>query len=147
MKKNSIINSWSNFLINARRLFVGIFFLLMVSLVPLYVYADTSGLIPCGNTSSGSGTTSDMCTYSDIIILANAVIKFLIFDLAAPIGAIMFAYAGFTYVTNGGNESKIKQAHDIFLSVFWGLVVALSAWLLINFILSFLVKGTFNFLG
>ena len=90
---------------------------------------------------------TDECDYKQLIILAQTVIKFLIFDLAAPIAAIMFAYAGFTYVTNGGNESKIKQAHEMFLYVFWGIIIALSAWLVVNFILSFLVDPNFNFLG
>ncbi len=111
--------------------------------------ADTLGLIPCGNTASGTGSTSDMCTFTDLVVLAQTVIKFLIFSLAAPIAAVMFAYAGFTYVTNGGNESKIKQAHDIFLYVFWGLVVSLAAWLVVNFILVTLLGtgSAFNFLG
>jgi hypothetical protein len=109
-------------------------------------FADTSGLIPCGNTQA-NGAVTDGCTYVDVIILAQTIIKFLIFDLAAPIAVVMFAYAGFLYVTNGGNESKIKQAHEIFLYVFWGLLIALSAWLLVNFILNFLVDPTFNFLG
>ena len=113
------------------------------------VEADTLGLIPCGNVASGTGSTTDMCTFTDLVVLAQTVIKFLIFSLAAPIGAIMFAYAGFTYVTNGGNESKIKQAHDIFLYVFWGLVIALAAWLVVNFILVFFLGtgSAFNFLG
>lgn len=111
-------------------------------------HADTLGLIPCGNTEVAN-QVQDKCTYQDLIILAQTVIKFLIFSLAAPIAAIMFAYAGFTYITNGGNESKIKQAHDIFLYVFWGLIIALAAWLVVNFILEFLLgaNSTFNFLG
>jgi hypothetical protein len=111
-------------------------------------HADTLGLIPCGNVEA-AGKVTDPCTYTDLIILAQTVIKFLIFSLAAPIAAIMFAYAGFTYITNGGNESKIKQAHDIFLMVFWGLVIALAAWLVVNFILVFLLGtgSVFNFLG
>lgn len=110
--------------------------------------ADTLGLIPCGNVEA-AGKVTDACTFTDLVILAQTVIKFLIFSLAAPIGAIMFAYAGFTYITNGGNESKIKQAHDIFLYVFWGLVIALAAWLVVNFILVFLLGtgSSFNFLG
>lgn len=112
------------------------------------VSADTLGLIPCGNTEA-NGVVTDPCTYADLITLAQTVITFLIFNLAAPIAVIMFAYAGFLYITNGGNESKIKQAHDIFLYVFWGLVIALSAWLVVNFILSFLLGtgSAFNFLG
>ena len=111
--------------------------------------AATLGLIPCGNVASGTGSTTDMCTFTDLVVLAQTVIKFLIFSLAAPIAAIMFAYAGFTYITNGGNELKIKQAHDIFLYVFWGLIIALAAWLMVNFVLTFLLGtgSAFNFLG
>ena len=77
------------------------------------------------------------------------MIDFLIFKLAAPISALMFAYAGFLYMTNNGNESQIKQAHDIFLYVFWGFVIALGAWLVVKVILGFLVgdASLFNFLG
>ena len=77
------------------------------------------------------------------------MLNFLIFKIAAPLGAIMFAYAGFLYITNGGNESKIKQAHDVFLYVFIGLVVSLAAWLLMNFILEFFLGAgsSFNFLS
>lgn len=108
----------------------------------------SSGLIPCGNDeSAGKVTAGQECTYDDLIKLAQTVIDFLIFGLAAPLGAIMFAYAGYLYITNGGNESQIKQAHDTFLYVFWGLVVALAAWLLVNFIFQFLVDPTLNFLG
>lgn len=108
----------------------------------------SSGLIPCGNdVTAGRVTAGQECTYDDLIKLAQTVINFLIFGLAAPLGAIMFAYAGYLYITNGGNESQIKQAHDVFLSVFWGLIVALAAWLLINFIFQFLVDSNLNFLG
>src|SRR4051812_12870298 len=110
--------------------------------VPSFALAQktVSGLIPCGNVevappgSTGPGGMVDpdeACGYEDLIALAQTVINFLIFGLAAPLAAIMFAYAGFLYVTNGGNESRIKEAHDIFLYVFWGLILALAAWLLV----------------
>ena len=85
-----------------------------------FAHAAASGLIPCGN-----------------------------FKIAAPLGAVMFAYAGYTYITNGGNEGKITEAHTIFLAVFWGLVVALAAWLLVNFVLEFFLGSgsSFNFLA
>ncbi len=103
----------------------------------------SSGLIPCGNDeTAGKVTVGQECTYDDLIQLAQTVINFLIFGLAAPLGAIMFAYAGYLYITNGGNESQIKQAHDIFLSVFLGLILALVAWLLVTFIFNFLVDPT-----
>lgn len=122
--------------------------LLLCGVLPLFAFADTSGLIPCGNTEAG-GQVKDQCTYEDFIKLIQTVIDFLIFKLAAPISAIMFAYAGFLYLTNGGNESKIKQAHDIFLTVFWGFVIALGAWLIVKLILDTLIgtASPSNFLG
>ncbi len=134
--------------------------LMLATLSPLVSYADTSGLIPCGFDVNNDGVVADQmnpdgsikvseeCHYSDFIILIQTVIDFLIFKLAAPISAIMFAYAGFLYMTNNGNESQIKQAHDIFLYVFWGFVIALGAWLVVKVILGFLIgdASPFNFL-
>ena len=113
-----------------------------------FAHAAASGLIPCGNTVSG-GVVTDPCTYNDLVTLAQNVINFLIFKIAAPLGAVMFAYAGYTYITNGGNEGKITEAHTMFLAVFWGLVVALAAWLLVNFVLEFFLGSgsSFNFLA
>ena len=109
--------------------------------------APTSDIIPCGLSSDINVATG--CTFNDLIILAQNVINFLIFRIAAPLAAIMFAYAGFLYVTNRGNEGQVTQAHDIFLYVFWGLVIALAAWLFVNFILTFLLgdASSFNYLG
>ncbi len=127
--------------------------LLLLSLIFLPVFllpmvVDASSLIPCGNNVE-NGKVKDPCEYKHLVELAKNVINFLIFKIAAPLGAVMFAYAGFLYLTNGGNESKIKEAHGIFLYVFWGLVVALAAWLIVNFVLTFFLGGTsnFNFLG
>lgn len=117
-------------------------------LAPLAVlHAASSGLVVCGNTVAG-GVTTDACGWADVVNQISVIINFLIFSIAAPLGAIMFAYAGFLYITNGGNESKIKQAHDVFLYVFIGLVVALAAWLVMNFILDFFLRtgSSFSFL-
>jgi len=113
-------------------------------LVPHAAFAQTktvSGLIPCGNGAlvGGMVAENERCTFDDLIILAQIVINFLIFRIAAPIAAVMFAYAGFLWLTNGGNESKITQAREVFWMVFWGLVIALAAWLTVNMIVTFFV--------
>ena len=117
--------------------------LIVVSFVPGVALAQTkkpSGLIPCGNVvEKGMVVEAERCTFNDLIILAQNVINFLIFKVAAPIAAVMFAYAGFLWLTNGGNESKITQAREVFWMVFWGLVIALAAWLTINMIVTFFV--------
>lgn len=117
--------------------------LTLLSFMPNAAYAQrtVSGLIPCGQGEliGGAVAPDERCTFDDLIILAQTVINFLIFRIAAPVAAVMFAYAGFLWVTNAGNESKITQAREVFWMVFWGLVVALAAWLTINMIVTFFV--------
>jgi len=140
-------------------IFTAGFFLMMM---PFTVMAavSPSTIIPCGFDLNGDGKVLDSpsvwssgpheeCYFEDMIILAQNVINFLIFKIASPLAAVMFAYAGFLYVTNRGNEGQVKQAHDIFLYVFWGLLVALAAWITVNFILEFFLGSgsAFNFLG
>lgn len=126
----------------------------LMFMVPHAVFAQST-IIPCGFDINGDGVVKTMagfdeeCDFNDLITLAQNVINFLIFGIASPLAAIMFAYAGFLYVTNRGNEGQVKQAHDIFLYVFWGLVVALGAWVFVNFILEFLLGAgsSYNFLS
>lgn len=104
-----------------------------------FSYAAAGGLVPC------DGTAADPCTWEKLVQLAQNVINFLIFKLAAPLAAIMFIYAGFLYVTNGGDESKVKRAHEIFWAVFIGLVIALAAWLVVKFILDFFLGANTDY--
>ena len=106
------------------------------------------GLVPCGNTETAN-VVSDPCTWEKLVELAQIVINFLIFRIAAPLAAVMFIYAGFLYVTAAGNEGQVKTAHDIFWAVFIGLVAALAAWLMVSFILRFFLGDTsiYNLLG
>jgi hypothetical protein len=107
-----------------------------------------SGLVVCGN-GTAANAASEQCAFEDLIKQVQVVIDFLIFKIAAPLAAVMFAYAGFLYVTNGGNESRIKEAHEIFWNVFIGLIVALAAWMVVSFILNFFLGdgSAFNFLS
>lgn len=125
-----------------------------VALMPGLVSAQvsgsktSSGLIPCGNVvTDGSVSAGQECTFDDLILLAQNVINFLIFKIGAPIAAVMFAYAGFLWVTNAGNEGQITQAKGLFWAVFIGFVVMLAAWLTINMIVTFFLGPTYSFLG
>ena len=98
---------------------------LLVVLVPVYVFA---AIVPC------NGTTVP-CTFDKFIDLINEVIDFLMFKFAVPLAAISFAIAGVMILTAGDNESRVTQAKEIFWNVLIGLIVALSAWLVVNAIL------------
>jgi len=69
--------------------------------------------------------------------------KFLIF-ISIPIATLLFSYAGFLYVTAGGNTGKIQKAHDIFKDVAVGFLIVLSAWLIVNTIVSPLISDNYE---
>jgi hypothetical protein len=97
-------------------------------------YSGSGGnLIPCG-TSTNKGN----CDFNALMILVNNVVKFILFKLALPIAAIMFAYAGFELLTAGGDTAKMKKAKTIFINVALGLIIAAAAWLIVNTILTIL---------
>ncbi len=79
------------------------------------------------------------CGFQDFIQLIQNVISFLI-TLAIPISAILFSYAGYLYLTSMGAAGPRSKALGIFKNVFWGLVIALSAWMIVNLITNFFLK-------
>lgn len=110
--------------------------LLIIIAVPLF--ASAAGLVPCSGAS---------CDFAAFITLIRNMINFLIFKLAVPLAAISFAIAGVMILTAGGNEGQVARAKEIFWNVLIGLIVALSAWLIVTAILAALGArqlGVFN---
>lgn len=103
------------------------FFVTGILLSPLLVSAD--GLVPCG------GRGEKMCEYADFITLIKRVIIFLI-QIGVAFSAVVFAYAGWLYMTSGGDEGKVKQAHEMLTKVLWGFLFALGAYLIVELITS-----------
>ena len=98
---------------------------------------DTTQLIPCGTTAN-----STLCEgaggWDNLMKLINNIVSFVLFKLAMPIAAIMFAYAGFELLTAGGEVSKMTKAKKIFMNVALGLIFAAAAWLIVNTLLTIL---------
>lgn len=94
-----------------------------------------SGLVPCGY-----GDEYD-CGTDDAITLANNVIDFLI-KMLAVVAVIALVYAGFKLVTSAGNESAWREAKSLFTSIVIGIIIILSAFLVVDTILKALTdKG------
>jgi hypothetical protein len=100
---------------------------------PINYPTNTGLLIPCGTKANPAP-----CSWNKLITLINNVINFVLFTLALPIAAIMFAYAGIMLLTSGGDTSKMKKAKELFVGVAIGLVVAAGAWIIVHTILSIL---------
>ncbi len=114
--------------------FITFIFIFLILITPTFSMAD--GLVPCSNTAV-NGVVAEPCDFNALMDMINIIIKFVLFNLALPIAAIMFAYAGFLLVTAGGGEAKTK-AKGIFSDALFGLVIAAAGWLIIRTILSVL---------
>ncbi len=108
-----------------KRILAAVGFSFFIVCIPLVVFAQ--GIVPCTGTD---------CDFEDLITLVNRIIDFLLVKVAFPISAAFFAWAGFLYLTAAGDEGKVKKAHGIFQNVFWGLILALAAWIIIDLVTS-----------
>lgn len=109
---------------------------LFIFFIPTFAFSQ--GLIPC------TGGATDPCNFNDFIDLIREVVNFLMFKVALPLSALLFSWAGVLMLTAGGNETKIKEAKDIFWWVFVGILVTLAAWVLVSTITGALLSPEFR---
>ena len=105
--------------------------LILVIFIPVISYSS-DGLVPCNGVSE-EGTPT--CGFSEFLQLIATLLNFILFRLAIPFFAILFAYSGILYITAGGNTEKVSQAKKIWLNAFVGFLIALLAWLIIKTIM------------
>ena len=111
---------------------------------PAVTSTPNSGIVPdCGKVVTSIGadgkevvTMANPCTFKDLIQLVNNVIKFLLFDIATPLIALILMYTGYLYLTAGGSSSQTEKVRHILFNAVIGYVVALAAWLIVKTILS-----------
>ncbi len=119
-----------------------ILFLVLILLpTPILAQNNNEGLIPDCKADTSRDPSPD-CGYNDFLQLIKNVINRLIF-LSFPIAAGVFAWAGFKMMTAAGSESKRTEAKNMIVKVFIGFVIILAAWLIVNTILSALLKQEF----
>ncbi len=118
--------------------FISVYITLAIILfVPQAVFAVASGhggLVPC------DGVKTE-CDFGKLIQLAHNVLNFIV-TMATMLSALMFAYAGWLYLSSAGNQENVKKAHKLFYKVVLGMVIILIAWVLIDTVLKSLTdKG------
>ncbi len=109
-----------------------LFFLALMMLMPLESQAFR--IVPCDGPE---------CKLGDFITLIKNVINSIIV-LAIPIVTIALTWVGILLLTAQGNTGKITQAKQIAKSVVIGFVFILTAWLIIQTLVSILLDDAFN---
>jgi hypothetical protein len=117
---------------------------LTVVTLPFGVYAAgplENAIVPaCDRVSQDGVGFSGACQLCDLVKLANNMVHFAV-ALSVIVATLMFAYAGFLYVTAASKPDNIKTAHGIFVKVFVGLVIILVAWLVVDIIMKTLASN------
>jgi len=91
-----------------------------------FIFVIGFSLIALGATSTSLDIPNPLGETSDIYTLIDIVTKFLI-GLAIVITPIIIVYAGFLYITAGGNEEKIKTAQKVLIWALLGFALVLIA--------------------
>ena len=114
--------------------------LLLVALVFITTPTTTNAaglttVVPCGNSGQAA------CTVCDLAKLAQNILNDAIY-LAVFLSAMLFAWAGFLYLTNVANSGQHSRAVEVFKNVTIGLVIILAAWLVVDVLMRTLVGAS-----
>lgn len=84
---------------------------------------------------------------TDVRIIITNVVK-VVLTFLATIFVVLIIFAGFKYMTAGGNDSQIDEAKKLIINAIIGLLIVLSAYAITAFISSRIiaaVRGANNF--
>ncbi len=83
------------------------------------------------------GGFKDPCGFDTIFTTINKTVKFFLYYLVTPTFAVLFAYAGFLYLTTE-QKGNLDKAKKIMKYSVYGYLIILFSWLIIDTIIKFL---------
>lgn len=115
--------------------------LILLALTPSLAIAAPS-IIPTivPTTCNEKGGCKSVC---DIATVAQNVLNAGIY-IAVFLSAMLFAYAGFLYLTSVGNPSGVTSAKNIFINVAIGLVIILAGWIVVDTLMKTMTGASFG---
>ena len=112
-----------------------------VLLLPSSAYAQLSdaakNLSDVGNASGQATSTGS----SDLPTIIGRIISALL-SILGIIFIILIIYAGFLYMTAGGDDDKVKKAKELMIQGVIGMVIIVSAYAISSFVINMLVTVT-----
>ena len=109
--------------------------MIIILAAPALSLAQDPPLIPCGQSDVKTGIVAKQCDFKGFMHLLNNIINFILFKLALPLAAIMFAYAGVRLIMSPTGEGKTK-AKNIFVNTAIGIALAAGGWLIVKTLLA-----------
>ena len=129
--------------ISTKKIFTSIILALLIFLcfTPALIYAQASGLTyECPPTAGPGGVPLyGNCTFNHLIIaVQNVVNKGR--NLALGFSVVVLAWAGYLYMTSGGNSNKRSEANKMLWKVVEGTFLMLAAWLIVSLVTTALLN-------
>ena len=109
-----------------------------VGSVPLVATTDAGALSCTGGidcASQGSGATGQSKVKGGLGGVLKAIVNILLYVLGA-IAVIMIVIGGIRYTTSNGDQGQLTSAKNTILYAVVGLVIAVMAYAIVNFVLS-----------
>ena len=103
-------------------MFVALITLAFVPTIASAASFPVNGIVPCDGPN---------CTVCSLATLAQNILNIGIY-LAVFLSAVLFAWAGWKYLTAGGDTGEVASAKKIFWNVAIGLIIILGAWLVVD---------------
>lgn len=122
---------------------IGLFFISMAIALPVTVSAGTLGseitgqLGDVGQELDEAGTAGATSLPQRIGIIIRAVL-----GLLGIVVVIIIIYAGFTWMTAGGDKDKVGEARKWITNAVIGLAIILSAYAITDFVIEKLITST-----
>ncbi len=109
-----------------------------VAYAQLQTAPSNAHIVSCtGIGNENGGIPCNWCTFVQMI---GNIVQYFIY-LAVLLTAIMFSYSGFLFLTNNGNNNKVKSALNVFRRTMFGIIGVLAAWLIVNAIMTNVANG------
>jgi TRAP-type C4-dicarboxylate transport system permease small subunit len=108
--------------------------LLIVSPALVGAAGMPSKIVPCDGAA---------CTVCDLATLAQNILNAAIY-IAVFLAGVLFAWAGWNYLSAGGEGQKLTSAKNTFTNVFIGLVIILAGWLVVDTLMKTMTNGQFG---
>lgn len=129
-----------------KHLFLTILFFLGAAFAVVPSEAQAQSLVPCGR-NDGTAAEKAPCTVCHIIVGGNGVIAWGL-KIMATIAIVVIFAMGVLYIVSAGDQGLMKTAKGGITAALIGFAIMLSAWLIVNIVLTVLVdKSKEPFLG
>ncbi len=147
-----------------KKIFLAILFAGLI-LIPMAIQA--AGLVPCGGSPRCCVTAEEIadpakflcavpigapptnceyhCTFCHLFVMFSDVINFVLFQFIPPVAVLMLVWGGIKFYLAAENPAQAADAKKLITSIIIGMIIAYSAWLIINLFFAFMDINTVDF--